>query len=205
MILFKQYVRRSIEGYHSPYRLDGTDPFEYRSVSELPRAELVRILEQCIDPAIDPTTTAISVEQELTDVVEYAGAAYTPESWHIAYLDGRVAGVALAQRYSDLLTAGSCLHLGLAPECRGRGLGKILLAHGMEELAKQGAVEYIGSTFHEHTAMLYTFLECGFKMSNCYKIEYTNAHTQEILEKLPNVVLPPRGARPRLTLTRDLK
>ena len=70
------------------------------------------------------------------DILEghLAGARYVPELWSILHLEGAPVGAILlsVSHGGDEI---DLVYLGLAPTARGRGLGRLLLEHGLHQVA----------------------------------------------------------------------
>lgn len=60
---------------------------------------------------------------------------YHPEFWWLAYLDDAPVGVVILSEMPDLLTW-ELAYLGLVPEARGRGFGRVLLLSAMHALRR---------------------------------------------------------------------
>jgi RimJ/RimL family protein N-acetyltransferase len=167
MIISKQYARRSIEGYQSPY----SESLEYRSISELSNSEVVRLLAETMRDGrardFDPTQP----ELEFNQMIEFAGTAYHPETWVAAYREGEPIGLVFAQRYDDKPSEGSEFFIGVLPPFRGQGLGKVLHAKGLEMLSKLGVQEYVGSTDVQNEAMIRTFAANGCRLYAIREVE----------------------------------
>lgn len=63
------------------------------------------------------------------------------------------------------------MSIGVFPDHRSRGLGKILHARGLEILRAQGALDYIGSTDVLNASMLRVF-----ETNGCSKIGIRTTH-----------------------------
>lgn len=74
--------------------------------------------------------------RDTSDILEghQASGQFDPRLWTLLRIDDRPAGVLLLNPSSGL-QAVELVYLGLAPFARGRGLGKLLLAHGLALLA----------------------------------------------------------------------
>jgi ribosomal protein S18 acetylase RimI-like enzyme len=157
VIIQKQYARRNIEGFKSPYK----DTLIYRSISGLEQAEAERLLGLAMQGTKGRDLDASEPSLELKHNIEFAGAAHHPQTWVIAYLDEEPIGVVFAQRYDDKPEEGSLFFIGVIPEFRGKRFGKILHAKGLEMLSDIGVKEYVGSTDIQNEAMIRTFTANG--------------------------------------------
>ena len=160
MIIQKQYARRNIEGYRAPY----DQALGYVSITEIGKVELLRVLGEAMRGASARDLDVDHPEIELEHNIEFAGDAYHPETWVIAYKDEQPVGVIFAQRYDDKLEEGSLFFIGVLPEFRGQGLCKVLHAKGLEMLAGIGVKEYVGSTDVQNEAMIRTFAANGCRL-----------------------------------------
>ena len=160
MIIQKQYARRNIEGYRAPYE----NVLTYVSIREIKRDELLRVLAEAMKGAAARDLDTEQPEMELEHNLEFAGDAYHPETWVVAYQQGQPVGVIFAQRYHDKLEEGSLFFIGVLSEFRGQGLGKLLHAKGLEMLAEIGVKEYVGSTDVQNEAMICTFAANGCRL-----------------------------------------
>ena len=152
----KIYVERQLEGYTSPYH----DPFLYRSLSEVGEEQFIRILAEAAtgDPFED---AAASPEARFRRLVNYAGNAFDPERWMVAYAGNEEIGVILPQSYYDQPQQGTLFYIGVMPRHRRRGYGPILHATGLAMLAHQGVQEYVGTTDVRNHAMIRVFKRNG--------------------------------------------
>ncbi len=165
-IFEKQYFRRSIEGYRSPYN----DPFEYRTVQELGEERVIAMMVPFIDDISNPDRIAQS-RIEWNSMTWDDGAKYRPENWLVAYIDGVPIGVVFPTRYVDMPSGGSLSTIGIFPEHQGKGYSKILHAKGLESLAAMGLKDYVGSTEVTNTRMIATALLNGCELTKVYKIQ----------------------------------
>lgn len=166
MIIQKQYARRNIEGYRSRYE----DSFEYRSILRVDDQTTEHLLVKAMS---DSLARDIGEDgwSSLSDFREFAGAAYHPETWCIAYRENEPIGVVFAQRYEDKLEEGSLFFIGLLPEYRGKGYAKLLHAKGLEMLSDFGVKEYVGSTDVKNIAMIRAFAANGCRLYAIREVE----------------------------------
>ena len=162
----KQYARRNISGYRSPY----ADPFEYRSIVTVGIDEVFKLMA----PSVENKSNADSLAQakiEFEEFVRFAGPFYLPENWLVAFKDGEAVGYVFPQQYWDKPEEGSIFSIAVLPELRDRGYGKIIHAKGLEVLAESGVESYVGSTEITNRAMIATFLANGCTLSKIHRIE----------------------------------
>jgi RimJ/RimL family protein N-acetyltransferase len=163
----KIYVNKTLDGYTSPY----DDPFTYRTLREIGRDEFLAVLTAASEGDMfeeehyDP-------EREFDELIERAGLGFTPDHWQLAFLDGVPAGVILPQIYHDAPHKGTLFYIGLLPLFRGRGLGKILHAAGLEYLAGLPVSTYIGSTDIRNTPMTAVFQRNGCTIKEDVQVFY---------------------------------
>jgi GNAT superfamily N-acetyltransferase len=167
MIIEKQYARRTIEGYKSPY----DDPFSYRPISEFSEEELCGILDRVQQGAIARDLDDEPSKQKFEGMIQFAGSRYDPKYWMVALQDDKPVGVVFAQRYHDAPSLGSLFLVALIPEMRGKGLGKVIHAKGLELLAEMGVTKYTGSTDVLAESMIKVFVENGCELTKILKID----------------------------------
>ena len=163
----KLYFKRELADYLAPY----TDPFEYRSILDAPIPD--EVFEVIASTAHDEDRSNLAVlgKKEFDYLVRWANDAYDPAVWWLAYLGGSLAGFVFPQLYYDARTMGSVWHIGVLPEFRGKGFGKILHARALETLRVLGAERYSGSTEPENEAMIRIFRANGCVFSGFRIIE----------------------------------
>jgi ribosomal protein S18 acetylase RimI-like enzyme len=149
----KKLFERFLGDYVNPYQ----DPFDYSSFSEAGRAAFIEAIRRINENTLNRDINPLGADAELSDLVEHAGAAFDETMWKLAFHEGRLAGLVFPQIYPDARDQGSIFNIGLVPECRSRGWGKILHARGIEEIQMAGASRYIGSTDANNTPMLRIF------------------------------------------------
>jgi GNAT superfamily N-acetyltransferase len=167
MIIQKQYARRNIEGYTSPYE----DSLTYLSIGGLEVAVVKQVLHAAMAASLARDIVAEEDGSALEHFIEFAGDAYHPETWVIAYQDNKPVGLVFPQRYDDKPEEGSLFMIGVVPEFRGKGLSKILHAKGLELLASVGVKEYVGSTDVKNEPMIRTFASNGCRLYAVRDIE----------------------------------
>lgn len=168
MTIEKQYARRSLIGYRSPY----TDPFSYKSILELQHEKVIEVLAAVEGESLGRDFGDENPLAHFSELVEFAGTAYDPTNWMIAFDDGVPVGVVFAQRYWDKMEEGSLFVVGLVPKYRGKGFGLILHAKGLELLATSGVTSYVGSTDVQNIPMIRVFEKNGCQLTAVRKIEF---------------------------------
>lgn len=168
MTIEKQYARRSLVGYRSPY----ADPFTYKSILELQQEIVIEVLETVESGSLGRDFGDENPLANFSKLVEFAGTAYDPTNWLVAY-DGAIPiGVVFAQRYWDKKEEGSLFVVGLVPEYRGKGFGRVLHAKGLELLANEGVTSYVGSADVQNVPMIHVFETNGCQLTTVRKIEF---------------------------------
>jgi ribosomal protein S18 acetylase RimI-like enzyme len=177
-IIEKQYARRDISGYRSPY----DDPFEYRPIVSVGMDEVYRLIAKApfFDIKFDSDQLA-QARNEFDVLVEFAASAYAPEFWLLAFKDGNPVGYVFPQRYWDVPEEGSIFAIGVLPEMQRKGYGKIIHAKGLEVLAQMGITSYVGSTETKNSAMIAIFLVNGCQLSKIHRIEVYENGLQKII------------------------
>jgi ribosomal protein S18 acetylase RimI-like enzyme len=166
MTFQKQYARRSLDGYTSPY----DDPFEYRTVLDVGEEAVMRLMI----PFVEDKTNSDRMAQARIEWEGYIVAEitrYQPENWLVAFNAEVPVGVVFPTRYLDQPEEGSISFIGVFPEWQGRGYGKILHAKGLEALASMGVTRYVGSTEVSNALMLATFLANGCEFTKIRTIQ----------------------------------
>lgn len=144
--------------------VDGLDPFEYRALSELGRERLVAEMTRCaLDPGFDASA-------EVEEIIHAAGPHLDSDLWTVVYHEGHKIGVLLLQRLPDQPGRGAILFMGLAPEARGRGLGRALHRAALLRLARSGSTEYVDATRVSNPAMQRIFAAHGCRTTDMRRI-----------------------------------
>jgi ribosomal protein S18 acetylase RimI-like enzyme len=88
---------------------------------------------------------------------------YDPRSWWLLFLHGRPHGCALFSDCPELRCA-ELVYLGLSPRLRGRGLGRLMLCKGLEEVRRRHpAWAMTLAVDHRNTPALRLYASMGFK------------------------------------------
>jgi phosphinothricin acetyltransferase len=109
--------------------------------------------------------TIISFEEEPPSADEMAERIAASHVWLVAEEDGQVAGYAYAARFHPRAAYrwATEVSIYLAPEARGRGIGKQLLGLLLERLREMGFVHAFGGTALPNPASEGLFEAFGFK------------------------------------------
>ncbi len=138
----KSVYTRSLVDYVNPW----PDPFEYRSLSDTGDDAFVEVIQRVHSDNPNRDAKREDPAGDLRESIDEAGQAFDPSQWWIAVVDGWPVGFLLPQIFPDSPEEGTIFNIGIVPEFRGRGWGKVLHARGLKSLADRGATEYIGST-----------------------------------------------------------
>jgi RimJ/RimL family protein N-acetyltransferase len=153
----KVFVKRDLENYESPYE----DPFSYQSLSDLGEERFLDLLSESAvgDPFEDVGSR--DPKSDFDDLVSFAGAKFNASWWQAAFLGGDPIGVVLPQAFADSDDQGSLFYVGVRPEFRRRGYGKILHAAGLAFLSSKNIRNYMGSTDTRNEPMKAVFRANG--------------------------------------------
>lgn len=171
MIIQKQYARRNVEGFVSPYDMH----FEYKCIQHLDEQALRDVLIDAMSNSLARDIVAEEGWNELKEFIEFAGGAYHPETWLVAYQEERPVGIIFAQRYDDKPEEGSLFFVGVASTYRGKGLAKVLHAKGLELLSQVGVKEYVGSRDVLNIPMIKAFESNGCRLYATRDVEIGEA------------------------------
>lgn len=133
-------------------------PFSWEKPRDLSVGEvmrLARLLYQCSQG--DPSATANDDHgQQIHQWLHESGLTAGPECFDIARLDGRDAGLIVAQ-VNPQNGWSRISYMGLLPEFRGKGFGLWLHRRGFDMLRAQGGQVYHGGTSATNRAMIALF------------------------------------------------
>jgi GNAT superfamily N-acetyltransferase len=136
------------------------DIFEYRSLEQSGIDEFLETykLVQSDDPEgeIDPRT-------DVNELVEYAGKEYHPRNWFIVMLNEKPIGIIMPQKFAAEKSLAGLMHIGLIPQERNKGYGKILFSKSLQILKEIGIEKYMGSTNINNIPMRKVFESSGCK------------------------------------------
>lgn len=153
----KQYVFHSLENIpiiESDVR--------YKSLDELGEVVFIETLRKCMIGIAARDFDPGSPQKQFKDLASYAGSNFLPQNWLIAYRGEDIVGMVLPQSYGeDSPGDGSLFFIGIVPEFRKQGLGRILHARGLHALSEMGLKRYIGSTDIINIDMLAIFRANG--------------------------------------------
>ncbi|MBS1983683.1 MAG: GNAT family N-acetyltransferase [Bdellovibrionales bacterium] len=148
----KIYLGRDLTGWKAPYK----DHLEYQSLLTADDDLFIRVLEQIL-PNSNRPGRFIHPRQNIEFIHNQSGVASNPDLWLLAHLENRPAGVVCSHVYEDDTNKGTLLFIGVVPELRSRGIGKMLHAMGLNTLKKIGVRHYVGSAEISNTHMINLF------------------------------------------------
>ena len=128
------------------------------------RKKMISLLESTYKDTLDcPGLTGM---RSTNDILEghIASGVFTPKWWHVLHVDGKPEGVALFNRSSDGNTI-ELVYLGISREIRGRGLGKILLTHGLSALDGESGRAIVLAVDRENSPAIHLYRRLGFRVS----------------------------------------
>ena len=128
------------------------------------RKKMISLLESTYKDTLDcPGLTSM---RSTNDILEghIASGVFTPKWWHVLHVDGKPEGVALFNRSSDGNTI-ELVYLGISREIRGRGLGKILLTHGLSALDGESGRAIVLAVDRENSPAIHLYRRLGFRVS----------------------------------------
>ena len=141
----KAFVERNLSDFDFT-AIGAPDAFSYKTFAQAGRETFVETLAGILEQNVNRDMNLKDPETELDECVAHAGTAFNPATWKLALLDGKIAGLVLPQLFHDAPEEGSIFNIGLLPAYRGRGLGRLLHARGLDDLKRLGATRYVGST-----------------------------------------------------------
>jgi ribosomal protein S18 acetylase RimI-like enzyme len=145
----RAYYRRKLSGFTSPLE----NRFLYKSLREIGETEFLAVYGGTYFGNLNRNFNNTSPELDFRSHIESAGNLFDPNHWYVVFEANLAIGVLLPQRFPDTPHDGTLMSVGLLPEARNKGFGRILHAMGMEILAGQGATDYIGSTDIQNVPM----------------------------------------------------
>ncbi|MGB3341621.1 MAG: GNAT family N-acetyltransferase [bacterium] len=155
--------------------------FVYKSLGEIGEEDFIKIFEKIYQPDIfesDPRKCFLGL-QRMADKTKrfYLG------EWEVAYIENQAVGITMPQLHDEKSECGSNFLVGVIPEVRRKGIGKILQRRAIEKLIKQGVKSIFGSTHANNAPMIRIFESLGYEFTEyqyfyCYK-PTTDSNTKE--------------------------
>jgi GNAT superfamily N-acetyltransferase len=149
----KLYVARELSQKLPSY----PDELTYLSLLDVGREHFLRIFAAVNVGSLSAEVRELEPNSELDSMVAVSGSCFDPAHCITAWLAGEPVGLACPQRFWDAPEQGTIFHIGVVPEQRGHGLGRVLHAKSLGLLKAAGAQSYIGSTDVENVAMRAVF------------------------------------------------
>ncbi len=153
---------------------------EYKTLSETGDRVFVKLYQKIQSSSLNSDSIEDSLEPEKAFQELKDPERFNPDLWVIAYKDNKPVGIVLPGIEKNRKPLrGFIQFIGVLPEYRGAGTGKILLKKGILEMAKLGAEEYMGSTETRNIPMMKVFSALG-----CHKANLYNMWTKKINDYL---------------------
>lgn len=124
------------------------------------REHLCALLDATYRDTLDcPELCGLRETQDIIDSHKAAGV-FDPMRWLIAYEGEKQVGCLLTSLVPETGSA-ELVYVGLAPEARGRGLGRALLTHAVERLASERVGKFVCAVDRRNTPALRLYGELG--------------------------------------------
>lgn len=142
-----------------------TGPIKWKPIPSLEDSELENLVKVLAlvatgDPNFNPLNDNLSeLKADLADPTLSTGR----ECVHLGFIEGAIAALVIAQ-VAPKTGWSRITYMGLAPEWRGKGLGKWVHRHGFKMLRDQGGEVYHGGTTTGNLAMIRLFETQGCQM-----------------------------------------
>ena len=108
----------------------------------------------------------LDTEPQLLEAPPAWGMSHQRQWWALLSLHGKAAGFVLPVTYDDTahdgLDEGTIFHLGVAPDQRGRGLGRLLLGRATRTLEAHGVWRIYCDTATDNAPMIRLFAAAGW-------------------------------------------
>jgi ribosomal protein S18 acetylase RimI-like enzyme len=129
--------------------------------SDHDRSDLAELLARTSVDSLD--CPGLSAMRDPADVAEghLATCANDTSGWHVARMQGRIAGVALVAVHAQPRTV-DLVYLGLVPEARGIGLGRALLHGALRDAAMRRQAPVSLAVDVRNTPALRAYARAGF-------------------------------------------
>jgi GNAT superfamily N-acetyltransferase len=119
------------------------DIFEYESIDEMGLEKFLKVFKQVVE---DDPERDVDPEIYFNDLVEMAKEKYEPNNWKTVIEDGRYIGIIMPQIFPGQFDEGGIYNIGLIPDLRNKGFGRIMFSKCLDILKELGVKKYIGST-----------------------------------------------------------
>ena len=149
-----KYIKIIYEKDLRQHQYQYEDIFGYISLEETGLKHFMRVFEKTADVGIEKD---VSPYEYFNVIIDYAGDKYNPANYQVVIHNGKEIGVIMPQVYPDNNKEGTIIHMGVVPEERNKGYGKIMHSKSLEILKNQGVEKYIGSTNANNKSMIRLF------------------------------------------------
>ncbi len=146
---------------YSPARV-GTS-ITFRSIGQITEDTFVGIFKAVYEPDIFQGD-AEKCFAELKKNAVHTGH-FHPEDWELAYVGDKPVGITMPQLHDADAEIGSNFYLGLVPDERRKGLGKLLQQRAVETLIRRGVGLIVGSTDVKNIPMIRIFKHLGYQFA----------------------------------------
>lgn len=127
-----------------------------------PRAELAQALERSyIDTRDCPDLCGLRDVEDVIDSHRATGR-FNPALWWVVYRCGKPEGALLLSPFPDQSSV-ELVYLGIGPELRGNGLGRVLMEHAIDAAAQAGAIEMTCAVDMQNPRALRLYERLGFR------------------------------------------
>lgn len=147
-----------------------TDFFEYKSLQELGLNKFMKVFEQITDFYAEREGSEMEFFNEL---FSFTGDNYDPSCYLVPIYNAKEIGVIIPHVFPKKDKKGTLIYIGVVPEERNKGYGKIMHSKGLEILKNKGVKRYIGSTMTTNKSMLRIFEANGCTVRLKRKFYYT--------------------------------
>jgi ribosomal protein S18 acetylase RimI-like enzyme len=128
------------------------------------RSRLLDLLQRTYENTLDcPGLAGLRRPEDILDG-HLASGRPIPGAWHLLRVDGRDAGALLLNRNQEGTTV-ELVYLGLAPEVRGRGLGRALLTFGLAALDDDPARTIVLAVDRANLPAVGLYRRAGFRFA----------------------------------------
>ena len=158
------YLERPIPRFNSIKQQQLGDDISIEPWDPRNRGEMIDLLDRSYEETLDcPGLTSM---RRTEDILEghIASGIFTPEWWHLLRVDGRPEGVLLFNRSSDGETI-ELVYLGISRKIRGRGLGRVLLTHGLASLDNASGRAIVLAVDRNNSPAVRLYRRAGFRVS----------------------------------------
>ncbi|MBN1344423.1 MAG: GNAT family N-acetyltransferase [Phycisphaerae bacterium] len=141
--------------------VSGQPDLTYEEYSRRSHGLFSRVIEQTYQDSLDcPKLTGV---RPIEDIIagHKATGEFDPSRWLVASVDGRPAGCILLARVKNR-SALELVYMGVVPDARGRGIGKVMLHDAIQNALVQGLMYICLAVDADNVPALAVYRECGF-------------------------------------------